>query len=307
MSDILAPESEAAPAQDSFVVESNTTPDGGAAESDASVDASAPSSPPDEEPSADAASEAASTLNQKKRSLEGRKATYQQQINDLARQRGEMQRAFEAERREYESLRAQAEQARPVAPAEVDPRAPQEDQFETYGQFVQAAARYAGQQAVYEAQQQHQQQQEQHDRQRWHDHREATHTERLESFRTSNPGFDVAVNREDINLSTPMVDVIKASDVGPALMLHMAHYPDDAQRMSVLHPVLAYGEMKALEARLSVAHGSTAPSTQVSKARPPIRPVGSTPSGSVDDPSEMAFGAEYVSRMNKLDRDRRRR
>jgi len=87
----------------------------------------------------------------------------------------------------------------------------------------------------------------------------------------------------------------------------MAHHPDDAQRMSVLHPVLAYGEMKALEARLSVAHGSTAPSTYVSKARPPIRPVGSTPSGSVDDPSELAFGAEYVSRMNKLDRDRRRR
>jgi len=62
MSDILAPESEAAPAQDSFVVESNTTPDGGAAESDASFDASA-SSGRDEEPSADATSEAASTLN----------------------------------------------------------------------------------------------------------------------------------------------------------------------------------------------------------------------------------------------------
>ena len=305
MSDTLAPESQAAPAQDSFVVETNTTPDGGAAETDASFDAGARST--EDEPSDNASSDAASTLNQRKRSLEGRKQTYQQQINDLARQRGEMQRAFESERREYDALRSQTQQARPVEPVADDPGAPQEEQFDTYGQFVQAAARYAGQQAVREAQQQHQHQQEQHHRQQWHDHRESTHTDRLESFRNSNPGFDVAVNREDINLSTPMVDVIKASDLGPAMMLHMAHNPDDAQRMAALHPVLAYGEMKALEARLSVAHGSTGPASYVSKARPPIRPVGSTPSGSGDDPSDLSFGAEYVARMNKLDRDRRRR
>ena len=308
MSDTFAPDSVAAPAEDSFTVETNAPEGGSSPTPERDLETEAQQSVPNEEPSDHAATDAASVLNQKKRSLEGRKQTYQQQINELARQRGEQQRAFEAERRTFEEFRAQQTQAPlQAAPESSDPYAPTEDQFETYGQYVQAAARYEGQRAVRAAQQQASQHQEAANRQQWFNQREASHADRLETFRSHNPGFDVAVDREDIDLSTPMIDVIKASEFGPTLMLHMAQNPDDAQRIAALHPVLAYGEMKALEARVSVAHGSTAAFQSVSQAKRPIRPVGSVPSGSADDPSELAFGPEYVARMNKLDRSRRLR
>jgi hypothetical protein len=315
----IAPEAVAAPDDHQFETETNTTPDGGAAASDAQVssdlsdadaEAQALQSVVADEPSDADASDAGSKLNQKKRSLSARKQTYQNQINELAKQRGDLHRAYESERREYDALRAARTQAAPPAPSQarpapVDPDAPQEEQFETYGDYVKAAARHESRRAVMEAQHHARQSHEAHQRQAWESSRNTAHEERLAAHRTTNPEFDVLVNREDINLSTPMVDVIKASDHGPGLMVHMAHHPDDAQRIAALHPVLAFGEMKALEARLDVAHGSTPPSKPMSKAKPPIKPVGTTLSGSVDDPSELEFGREYVSRMNKLERSRR--
>ena len=318
MSNDIAPEAVAAPDDHQFETETNTTPDGGAAASDAQVtsdlsdadaEAQALQSEVVDEPSDADASDAGSKLNQKKRSLSARKQTYQNQINELAKQRGDLHRAYESERREYDALRAARTQAAPAPPqarpAPVDPDAPQEEQFETYGDYVKAAARYESRRAVMEAHHHARQSHETQQRQAWESSRNTAHEERLTAHRATNPEFDVLVNREDINLSTPMVDVIKASDHGPGLMVHMAHHPDDAQRIAALHPVLAFGEMKALEARLDVAHGSTPPSKPMSKAKPPIKPVGTTLSGSVDDPSELEFGREYIARMNKLERNRR--
>jgi hypothetical protein len=319
MSNDIAPESVAAPNDKQFETETNTTPDGGAdasdaptprAVSDADIETQALQSEVTDEPSDADASAAGTKLNQKKRSLSARKQTYQNQINELAKQRGDLHRAYESERREYDALRAsraQAESPTPqqARPAPVDPDAPQENQFETYGDYVKAAARHESRRAVMEAQHYARQSQEAHKRQAWEATRNTAHEERLKAHRATNPEFDVLVDREDINLSTPMVDVIKASDHGPGLMVHMAQHPEDAQRISALHPVLAFGEMKALEARLDVAHGSTPPSKPMSRAKPPIKPVGTTLSGSVDDPSELEFGREYVARMNKLERSRR--
>ena len=309
MSNDIAPESVAAPDDHQFETETNTATDGGAVVSDADVEAQALQSEVEDEPSDADASDAGSKLNQKKRSLSARTQTYQNQINELAKQRGDLHRAYESERREYDALRAARTQASPAPPqappAPGDPDAPSEEQFETYGDYVKAAARYESRRAVMEAHHHARQTHEAHQRQAWESSRNTAHEERLAAHRTTNPEFDVLVNREDINLSTPMVDVIKASDHGPGLMVHMAQHPEDAQRIAALHPVLAFGEMKALEARLDVAHGSTPPSKPMSRAKPPIKPVGTTLSGSVDDPSELEFGREYVSRMNKLERSRR--
>ena len=162
MSNDIAPEPVAAPDDPQFETETNTTPHGGAAApdapttpSDADVEAQALRSEVADEPSDADASDAGSKLNQKKRSLAARKQTYQHQINELAKQRGDLHRAYEAERREYDALRAARAQASPAPPqtpvAPVDPEAPREDQFETYGDYVKAAARYESRRAVMEA------------------------------------------------------------------------------------------------------------------------------------------------------------
>lgn len=325
---------EAVVEQDGFIVHSNTGSKDQIIADIASGDNAMKKAEPVEapaqvaepaEPDADAqsASDAAKALNHRKRSLEGRKQTIQDEINALVRQRGETQRERDRIAAELESLRSekariaqmQQQPAQPMrdamqpVPAASDDQEPTEDQFQDYASFVKAQARWQAREAVRAFQAELRANEEKQREAQWHFQRDQTFAERLNAARTANPEFDQLVNRDDIELSPPMIDVIKDSDIAPQLMLHLAHYPDDAQRIQSLHPMLAYGEMKKLEARLEVAMQSrTGPTSAVpvSKARPPIRPVGSAPSGVTDDPSEMDFGPEYVRKMNAMERSRRR-
>jgi preprotein translocase subunit SecD len=314
--DTLAPESAALPAD--MTVETthpDTAPEAvrpdTVASNDAALDIAARALVPADEPTDDAATAAASTLNAKKRSLEGRKQTYQQQINELARQRGEMQRAMEAEQRQYAEWRQQQQRpAEPEArqmPAD-DPNAPTEDQFETYGQYVQATSAYYAQSAVQQATHAAQQQAQEQGRQRYHAQIDGAHVQRMQDYTTANPGFPAIVNREDIQLSVPMIDVIKQSQMGPQMMEYLARHTDEAEQLAREgNPLVAYGAMKVLEERVAVAsRGASTPAPSRSHARPPITPVGSAPSSGVDDASDLPFGSEYVTRMNAQERARRR-
>lgn len=324
---------EAVVEQDGFIVHSNTgTKDqiiadiasgDNAMKKETPVEAAPAAEQAQPEPDAQAASDAAKALNNRKRSLEGRKQTIQDEINALVRQRGDTQRERDRIAAELESLRAERakiaqmqqqptqpmrEAVQPV-PQASDDQEPSEDQFQDYASFVKAQARWQAREAVRAFQAEMRANEEKQREAQWHFQRDQSFAEKLNAARQSNPEFDQLVNRDDIELSPPMIDVIKDSDVAPQLMLHLAHFPDDAQRIQSLHPMLAYGEMKKLEARLEVAmQGYTGPTSTppVSKARPPIRPVGSAPSGVTDDPSEMDFGPEYIRKMNALERSRRR-
>ena len=308
---------------DAFTVDTNTgtaeqvtadlqTGDATLAPAPPSDDAAA-ATPPD-------ASEAGKALAHRKRSLEGRKQTIQDEINALVRQRGDTQRERDAIAKELDALRAEkarlsapatplpmAAATQPV-PAAADDREPTEDQFNDYASFVKAQARWQAREAIRAFQEETRQQQEAQSRQQWQRQRDQQFAERLSEAATRIPEFNVLVNREDIELSPPMVDAIKDSPVAADLMLHMAHHPEDAQRIAALHPVLAFGEMKKLEARLEFAadRGASTPAFTFSKAKPPIRPVGSAPSRTVDDPADMEFGPDYVRRMNQQERKARR-
>jgi hypothetical protein len=311
---------------ESFVVDTNTgtaeqvmadlqTGDATLQKDPDSATAAAPSEPVPTE-----ASDAGKALANRKRSLEGRKQTIQDEINALVRQRGDTQRERDAIARELESLRAEkarlsapqasmpmAAATQPVPPAS-DDQEPTEEQFSDYASYVKAQARWQAREAIRAFQEETRQQQAAHSRQQWQQSRDQQFAERLTEAASRIPDFNVLVNREDIELSPPMVDAIKESPVAAELMVHMAHYPEDAQRIAALHPVLAFGEMKKLEARLEIAsgRGSSTPAFTFSKAKPPIRPVGSAPSRTVDDATDMDFGPEYVRRMNTQERKARR-
>lgn len=270
----------------------------------------APAEAPSDTPADDAspaqsqeASDAARTMAARKRSLEGRKQTIQEQINEMVRQREEARRELEALRQQRQAF--VAEPPRPAPPA-APAGEPQEQDFSSYADYVKAVSAWQADQRLAQFQQQQQQQQEARQRDEWQQRRNVSFAERLQEARAANPEFDVLVNREDIELTPPMIDVIKDSPLAADLMLHLAHHPDDAQRIYALHPMLAFGEMKALEGRLSAARGSSARPVAVSQAKPPIKPVGSAPTVSVDDPAALEFGPEYVRRMNAAERKRRR-
>lgn len=295
---------------------------------------------------AEAASEAGKELAKRKRGLEGRKATIQEQINAAVRERGEVTRETARGRQEREALQRDIDHLRetkrrlaagedvpetrdarredhdprrfdPRRPGgeRVDPRDPRplEADFPDFAAYAEAVGRWGARQEVAKAEAARTRRAEQTDRQRWEGERQTKYMERYAKFRDSNPDFEQEINRDDLVLTAPMVDAIKDSEMGPAMLLHLARNSSDIDRISRLHPVLAYGEMKKIEARLEAANSGSAQAgagakhaQEHSKAPRPIKPVETATSrnsekGDLDIPDENADDDEHFERMNKRD------
>ena len=292
-----------------------------------------PHAPPREEPEADPepderpdeTTDTGKEQATRKQGLENRKQRIQEQINALVRERGEVTRETErgrAERaelqREIETLRAEKQRheqpgQRPAPQETFDPRDPKpvEGHYDDYAQYTEAVARWGARQEFQAAERGRQQYQERASRQQWETQRQKSYSERYQAFAKANPSFEQEINRDDLLLTAPMVDVVKDSDVGPQILLHLSRNSDEVDRIAALHPVLAYGEMKKIEARLEGAHsGSPQQTAQHSKAPAPIKPVGNVASRRSDDsdiPGEDATDDEHFERMNKRDEMLRKR
>jgi hypothetical protein len=129
---------------------------------------------------------------------------------------------------------------------------------------------------------------------------------RLLEARSKDPNFDATLD-PNTPMSLPMQHLAMESPVGTALLQYLSSHQEDSQRLSTLHPVEVYREMGRLEERLSAAPSSTSGSVRVdvSHAKPPIKPLGTSPHA--PDPHEitddMAF-EEHFRRMNAADRKR---
>jgi len=286
---------------------------------------------PDDEDEQDKASQAGKELATRKKGLEGRKQTIQEQINALVRERGEVTRETErgrAERaelqREIEALRSQKERSargetdtRPPAPDGRDPGydprdpEPQEGAFQDYTQFQRALTGWAARVELRRDKYVEQQRAQASHRANWEAKRQEGYSTRYQAFAKVNPTFEQEINREDLLLTAPMVDAVKDSEQGPQMLLYLARNSHEIDRIAALHPVLAYGEMKKLEARLEGAHsGSPPPVAQHSKAPAPIKPVGNVSSRQSDGndiPGDEVDVDEHIARMNKRDEQLRKR
>lgn len=187
-----------------------------------------------------------------------------------------------------------------------DPR-PQESQFQDFAEYAEAVGRWGARQEVRRAEYQRAQRSQQSERARWEEQRQQGYSERYQRFAAENPDFEREIDREDLMLTAPMVDAIKDSELGPQMLLHLARHPEDIDRIARLYPVLAFGEMKKIEARLESAHSGSRQSQQHqqhSQARPPIKPVAQTSSrnsSETDIPDEDVDMDEHIERMNKRD------
>ena len=184
------------------------------------------------------------------------------------------------------------------------PGVPRPDQFTAYEDYSMALAEFvsdakhtentAAQQHAYEQQQIAQEQQVQLDR--W--------SKTLDEARQHNPKFDETLNL-DTPMSLPMQHLAMESPHGIAILQWLSEHPDDAQRLSTLHPAETYREMGKLEARLEAASPtvSSGPARVVSSAKAPIKPLGTSPP--VEDPFEITDDLsmdEHFRRMNAADR-----
>jgi chemotaxis protein histidine kinase CheA len=233
----------------------------------------------------------------------------------IAKQREAERRAEAAESRVQE-LSAPAPTPDPQPTAESEPQAPTwerfkampgvptVDQFQSYEDYSMALAEFvsdakrtehdAAQRDAYEQQQVAQQQRVQLDR--W--------SKTLDEARQHDPQFDETLNL-DTPMSLPMQHLAMESPHGIAILQWLSAHPDDAQRISTLHPAETYREMGKLEARLEAASSTekSGPARVVSSAKAPIKPLGTSPPA--EDPfsitDDLSFD-EHFRRMNASDR-----
>jgi hypothetical protein len=225
----------------------------------------------------------------------------------VGKQREAERRAAEAEER-LAALTAQSP-ATQTAPAQPDwaryktmPGAPTVDQFEQYDDYTMALTTFvtdmrAQEHATRDAYDASHAAEQEADRVR-----ESGWQTRLQAARKSDPTFDDHLNTET-PMSMPMQYLTMESPVGTELLRYLSSHQDESQRLSTLHPVEVYREMGKLEERLGAASEVRGSAPVVSHAKPPIKPLGSSPhtpdADAVTD--ELSFD-EHFRRMNAADR-----
>jgi hypothetical protein len=132
---------------------------------------------------------------------------------------------------------------------------------------------------------------------RWND--------RLTEARSSNPGFDASLNLET-PMSLPMQHLAMESPQGIEILQWLSDNPQESQRISTLHPAETYREMGKIEARLEAAP-PRASARVVSNAKPPVRPLGTSPhvADEFAITDDLSFD-EHFRRANAEDRARGR-
>ena len=269
-----------------------------------------------------------------KRTREGRKASIQQEIDDLTRAKYDTRREVEQAHAELARLRAErsALDQRPATSApsategtpQTEPRpqpasvpdwkrylalpdAPTADQFETYDDFMAARAQFIADRRYEDREQESRQRQSV-------DSMTQAHFGRLQRARDDAAlGARLSSVPADMETSRPINDYIVRSELGPELLVHLSEHSDIRQRILTLHPIEQIRQMGILEGTLQASaavHSGPAVTPNVSKARPPIKPVGSAPVASGDDldtSDESLSIEEHIRRENRRDRQVRSR
>jgi hypothetical protein len=260
----------------------------------------------DEEP--DPASEAGKTLAAKKHS-------YQTRINELTAKQRQAERERDEARQEAAKLKATQTTTAPAEPAYYTRPKPLEAQvgsvYADYAAYIEdltdwkvderEAKRNLTQQAT---------QADQAERDLV-----AQVQARIATFKTTHPDYDAVIAGVEIPAGAPgtqaLYEHLRHSDLGPDLAYALGQDQTLLTSIVSLPPgkaVAALGKLEGkIEDRLAAASaGPAATSAPGTKAKPPIKPVGSSPVTSDDggDPDDLSPAAvdAYIQRENAKDR-----
>ena len=138
-------------------------------------------------------------------------------------------------------------------------------------------------------------------------------SEKLQQYEASHPGFTASLHPAVINLKfstprefgTPLGDLIVDSPHTAALLDHFSRNLADFQRLSTLHPILAARALGKIESRFESAASTLGPALKpppISKAKPPNKPIGSSPviNDDTEDEGELPI-EEFIKRGNARD------
>jgi hypothetical protein len=228
-----------------------------------------------------------------------RRKTAKDRIDKVVWEREEARKEAALLRQELEAMKQgapaatptqDAPQQDPVSPVPSGDGEPKEKDFQEYGEFVAAKARWAARQEVMEAMKLAQTHQREAQNQAVYEDRAAAFATKMQEGVASDPEFLAKIPSEILNLrpamslqqgeeptgATAIADVLMDSDQPHILMEYLSSHEDDFRRISALHPMLAMREIGKLEVGLVAAPNGPAPAPVSSQAQPPIKPVGSS-------------------------------
>lgn len=214
-----------------------------------------------------------------------RKWGAQERISRLTREKYQLAgRVQELERRLMEPP-ASRPQERPSPPQPQQPTGePQESQYERYEDYVRAVSRWEAAQAYRE----YRQQDEARRAQETHSRQQSAWQGRVADFRATTPDFDsVMADVEGIELSPVLQQAILEHEDGARLAYELAKDSKTLERISRLSPTAAVRELGKFEAR--ILNGTQAKPPAVSKAPPPISPVGQGSTKSTKSVDDMTY------------------
>lgn len=183
---------------------------------------------------------------------------------DAAMQRRRYEKDLQAEREQRIRLEERLAQQAPARAKEA--AEPTIDQFDDFQDFVSAVADYRAKKAVESTLTEREQRQAAEKAQ-------AAQQQTVEGWNkrvaaADIPDFHDVVAASDVPMTQVMQQAIMESDLGPKLAYHLATNPADAERIAGMTPI---GAVRALTL---IEEGFKKP-VAVSKATPPITPVGS--------------------------------
>ena len=208
----------------------------------------------------------------------------QRRIDRLVREKYQaIGRVQELERQLAGSRPPQQSGPPPAPPQQQYTGRPVESQYERYEDYIEALTDFKAAQAYHQIQQAEMQRQAQQRQQAQHSEWQS----RVQQYRAQAPDFEsVLENAEDIQLSPALQQAILEHENGPRLAYELAKDRKALERIARLSPASAIRELGKFEAH--ALNGDTkAPA--ISKAPPPITPVGTGSTKSTKSPDQMDF------------------
>lgn len=120
-----------------------------------------------------------------------------------------------------------------------------------------------------------------------------SYEQRAKVFAESIPDFAELTNDRTLPISAPMAQIIRKSEVGPALFYELARNRELSAQIAQLPALEATYELGKIEARISRPSQAPAPKPAVSKAPPPPPSIEATEPAVEKDPSKMT-DAEFA-------------
>lgn len=235
---------------------------------------------------------------------------------EAAKERAEREKLAQ----EIQALRAQRQAPAPPPTPQAPPQAQDDDAPPTLEQFAEEAdpyLAYVDARADWKARQvlkdeRRRYEAAERERQQWA--AVQTFESRRNDFASRTPDFAQVMQTSPAQSSGAMREAIVVSDRGPEILYFLCTHPEVADQLAAETAHFGPEHMPLVRRHLeSLVQPATAPTAQSpavkSNARPPIRPVGSSPVATLETDSDDDLNeiATYVRRQNKADAERLRR